>query len=216
MKLIKVLLVDDHPVYRDGLRMILNGSNTIKVAGEASNGKEALAKIEETKPDVMLLDLDMPELDGASVARIVREQKHDVSIIFLTMHKDAELLRKSIELGVKGYLLKDSRAQEIIDAITRVANGEDYLSPPIASLLLNQVKNQNANESEAQGIQALTAAERKVLRLIATDRISKEIAADLGLSIRTVESHRARICKKLGLSGVHSLVKFAFENKDSL
>ncbi|WOO40889.1 response regulator transcription factor [Rubellicoccus peritrichatus] len=216
MNRIKVLLVDDHPVYRDGLWMMLSSHENIKVIGEASNGKEAIDKIKEEEPDIVLLDLDMPELDGASVARIAKEENLSSKIIFLTMHKDAELLRKSIELGVKGYLLKDSRAQEIIDAIGKVANGENYLSPPIANLLLNQVKQQSSHDTETLGIQSLTVAERKVLRLIATDRISKEIASDLGLSIRTVESHRARICKKLGLSGVHSLVKFAFENREKL
>jgi DNA-binding NarL/FixJ family response regulator len=131
------------------------------------------------------------------------------------MHKYSELLRKSIALGVRGYVLKDSGAGEVIDAVRSVAKGQDYLSPAVSGLLVKELRSCGGNGSAA-GIKSLTAVQRRVLRLVASDLISKEIAEELGLSVRTVENHRARICRKLCLSGAHSLVKFAFDHRDEL
>ena len=213
---IRVLLADDHPLFRDGVRLMLSDAEGIEVIGVAGGGAEAVRMIVELKPDVALLDVNMPDIEGPEVVAACRKAGADPQFVFLTMHKYSELLRKSISLGVKGYVLKDSGADEVVDAVRTVARGEEYLSPAVAGMLMKEVRTKGEFDSGTEGIGALTSAQRKVLRLVASDRTSKEIADDLGLSVRTIENHRARICAKLGLSGAHSLVKFAFDHRDQL
>ena len=215
-KKIRVLLADDHPLFRDGVRVMLAEVPDIEVVGVAGSGAEAVQKAVELQPDVLLLDVSMPDIEGPEVVTACRKAGIDPQFVFLTMHKYSELLRKSISLGVKGYVLKDSGAEEVIEALRAVARGEDYLSPAVAGLLTSEVRVRGEFDSGTEGIGELTSAKRKVLRLVASDKTSKEIADELGLSVRTIENHRARICAKLGLPGAHSLVKFAFEYRDQL
>lgn len=213
---IRILLADDHPIYREGLRKILGNEPSFEVVAEAGNGEEALRRIRELQPQVALLDVNMPGLDGLDVARACRGERLACALIFLTMHRDETLLQEAIATGVRGYVLKESVADEIIQAVRTVAGGGDYLSPSMAGLLMQRSRRSQALAETQQGIGSLAASEKRVLRLIASDRTSKEIAEELGLSVRTVENHRARICTKLGLHGAHSLVKFAFEHKAEL
>ena len=217
MSTIRVLLADDHPVYRDGLRLMLETDEAIEVVATASNGREAAELAAKTKPDVVLLDINMPGTSGTEVAKAIRGSALECALMFVTMEKSNAILQQAIDIGVDGYLHKNSGAEEIIEAVRTVARGEKYYSPAIAELMMGMIKaNQSREEDQPDGVSSLTPAERKVLRLVASDRTSKEIAAELGVSVRTIDSHRARITRKLGLSGAHSLVKFAFEHRDSL
>lgn len=216
MKPIRVIIADDHPMYRRGLRHLLDEAGDIEVVAEATDGEEALALTRKHSPDLLLLDVTMPKSDGIEVARTCQRELPGCRLIFLTMHQEEQLLETALNHGVMGYVLKESMADEILNAVRAVAGDGEYLSPPLAQLLMKRARSRMDLQREVPGIEALTAAERRILRLIASDRTSKEIADDLGLSVRTVENHRTRAAAKLGLSGAHSLVKFAFEHKDRL
>ncbi len=210
---IRVLLADDHPLFRDGVRTMLGAAPEIDVVGQAGSGGEAIEMAKALEPDVFLLDVSMPDIEGPEVVEACKREGLNCAYLFLTMHKYPALLRKSISLGVSGYVLKDSGAEELVEAVRTVARGGTYLSPAVSTLLMKEMRAQGDPERRAHGIGDLTPIQRKVLRLVASDLTSKEIAEELGLSSRTVENHRARICKKLGLSGAHSLVKFAFDHQ---
>ncbi|MEM0926768.1 MAG: response regulator transcription factor [Planctomycetota bacterium] len=216
MKKTRVLLTDDHPVYRDGLRMMLESDGDLEVVAATSSGRETAETAARVKPDVVLLDINLPDASGIDVAKALRDSPLTCAIMFVTMEKSVAILKQAVELNIDGYLHKNSEAEEIIGAVKAVAAGEKYFSPAVAELLLTMVKKDSGTASSEPGLTDLTPAERKVLRLVASDRTSKQIASDLGIGVRTVESHRARITRKLGLSGAHSLVKFAFEHRDRL
>jgi DNA-binding NarL/FixJ family response regulator len=207
---IKILMAEDHPVYRDGLRQIVEKDPALKIVQETGNGAEALRLARELAPDLVILDMDMPGLNGLDIARARQREQLRFEIIFLTMYREEDMLAEAIELGAKGYVLKESAAAEILRSIHAVAAGEHYFSPALSGLLVSRAR---APREQPAGIETLTPAERRILRLIASDKTSKEIADELGLSPRTVENHRANMSSKLGLHGAHSLVKFAFENK---
>jgi len=214
-KKIRVLLTDDHPVYRDGLRTMLESDGNIEIVAEASFGREALSMVVEHMPDLVLLDVQLPDMNGAEIAKKLREAGTTCKIMFLTMEQSAIIVRQAVELDVDGYLVKNSGAKEIIEAVRTVAGGEKYYSPAVAGMLMEQIQAGRVFGA-TEGLESLTATERKVLQLVASDRTSKEIAEDMGVSVRTIEGHRLRMGRKLGLSGAHSLVKFAFEHRDTL
>ena len=196
--------------------MMLETDASLEIVAEASNGREALQLAKECSPQVVVLDINMPDMSGASVAEALKGDGYSGAVMFVTMEKSSVVLQQAIDLGVNGYLLKNSKAQEIIDAVRAVARGESYFSPSVANLLVQKVQAGRSLSESVNGLDSLTPTEKTVLRLVASDRTSKEIASDLGVSVRTVEGHRARITKKLGLSGAHSLVKFAFEHREAL
>lgn len=207
---VRIVLADDHPVYRAGLRVILDAENDIEVVGEAGDGVRALDLARKLRPDILLLDVTMPVQDGIETARLCHEEGLSCQIIFLTMHQEEALLKAALKYGVRGYVLKERVSDEIVEAIQVVAKGSEYLSAPLASLMMSQARSILRIDESRTGLESLTKAEMRVLRFIASDKTSKEIAFELGLSVRTIENHRNRMAKKLGLSGVHSLVKFAF------
>lgn len=215
-KTIRVILADDHPVYRDGLRQMLAADAEIELLCEAGDGVEALTLARELKPDVLLLDVDMPRLGGLEVARERRRCRDGFEIVFLTMHREEDLFNEALDLDVKGYILKDSAAADIRSAVHAVAEGKLYLSPALSGLMMSRATGAQSLRRDLPGLDDLTASERRILRLIASDRTSKEIADDLGLSPRTVENHRANICTKLNIRGSHALLKFAFDNRSKL
>ena len=180
---IRVLLADDHPVVRRGLLQVIATDRTIEVVAEASDGAEALASIEKENPDVAVLDINMPKADGFAVVRTLRKQKRTPEFVFLTMHTDPQFFKAAMDLGVKGYVLKDSAVSDIIAAIKSVAHGKPYLSPALSGQLLER-----RNSDEELGLGSLTAAEHRVLQLIARDLSSKEIGAELSISPRTVRN----------------------------
>lgn len=213
---IRVTCGEDHPIYREGLRHMLAKDPAIQLLHETGEGTEALAEARRLMPDVVLLDIHLPGLDGLEIARIRQREQLPFQIVFLTMHSEEGIFHEAVDLGVKGYVLKESAATDILKAIHAVAKGNSFISPELSDLLLNRRTATRSLKERQPGLDDLTAAERRVLKLIASDRTTKEIADDLDLSPRTVDCHRTNICSKLGLRGSHSLLKFAFENKSKL
>ncbi len=212
----RILIADDHPIFRQGLRQLFVSQPGLEVISEAGDGKTALHEIETQRPDVAILDLDMPEMDGFSVARVVREKHLPVELVFLTMYKDEEMFNEALDLGAKAYLLKDSAVTELIGAVRAVLTGGNFISPSLSSHLINRHKRVSSLERSKPGLKNLTATERRILPLIADNKTSREIADALFISVRTVENHRSNICQKLDLHGAHALLKFALEHKSEL
>jgi len=211
---IKVLIADDHPIFRGGLKSVIEKERALSVIAEAGNGAEALELIRQHRPAVAVLDLDMPEMDGFDVARELQRLRLPVSVVILTMHKDETHFNQAIDLGVRGYVIKDEAASEIVGCIKAVAAGREYFSPALSSYLLSRTR--RASSKHQSGINDLTPTERRVLFLLAEFKTSKEIAAELCVSTRTIENHRAHICQKLDLQGSHALTKFALQHKAEL
>jgi DNA-binding NarL/FixJ family response regulator len=216
MSKIRVLIADDHPVVRQGLRMILDADPALSVVGEAGDGAAALAAIESLRPDVALLDMHMPPPDGLAVARRVRELGSPVAAVFLTMNKDSASLDAALDAGVRGYVVKDGVADEIVGCVKAVAAGQAYFSPAVSGHLLLRRERTESFLRQTPSVETLTPAERRVLRLIAQAKSNKEIAETLFVSVRTVEHHRSNICGKLGLTGANALLRFALTNASEL
>lgn len=210
---IKVVLADDHPIVRKGLREMIAADPALHVVAEAADGKAALALIEQHEPDVAVLDIDMPEADGFAVVRALRSRRLKTEFIFLTMHTAKEIFEEAMAFEIKGYVLKDSAETDIVTSIKSVAAGRPYLSPGLSAHLLERQRTVAKFDQEHPELAALTPTERHVLKLVAGDRSSKEIAAQLGISVRTVETHRTNVCGKLKLQGPLALVRFALTHK---
>ena len=212
---IKVVIADDHPIFRKGLRQVIEESG-ITVVAEADDGEQALARIRESRPHVAILDVDMPKLDGFALARRMREERLAVEIIFLTMHRDEDVFNAALDLDVRGYVVKDSAVTDIVSSIRAVLSGHHFMSQSVTSYLITRGRRANSLRQQKPGLEDLTPTERRILRLIAENRTSKEIAAELFVSYRTIETHRANIAAKLDLHGSHALLKFALEHKSAL
>ena len=215
-KPLTILVADDHPIFRRGVLDIIGAEPGLRVVQEARDGAEALAGILEKHPTVAVLDMNMPKLKGLDVARELQKRGSATAVIILTMFDDEETFHAAMDLGVRGYLLKDSAVVDLLQCIRAVAEGKPFITPGLSAYLLRRTQGARELRDAKPGLDALTPAERRILKLIATDKTSKEIADELGLSPRTVETHRLNICQKLELHGVHALVKFAFENKSRL
>ncbi len=213
---IRILIADDHPVFRQGLRQIIESDPQLKVIAEAADGEQALTRLLDTPVDVAMLDLTMPVKDGFAVAREAAELRIAAPLIFLTMHKDEHYLSAALDLGVKGYVLKDSAVTEIVNCVKSVAAGQEYISPALSSYLIRRGERAAALAARKPALEQLTPTERRVLKLIAEGRTSRQIAATLGIGVRTVEHHRHNITTKLELRGSHSLVKFAVRHQSEL
>lgn len=213
---VRILIADDHPVFRQGLRQIIETNSQFTVSAEAGDGEQALARLQDTPLDVAMLDLSMPVKDGFAVARAVRELRIRVPLVFLTMHKDEHYLHAALDLGVKGYILKDSPINEIIGCLKAVVAGNDYISPELSSYLIRRHARATALAAEKPALEQLTPTERRILKLIAEGQTSRAIAAELGIGVRTVEHHRNNITTKLELRGSHALVKFAMQHRAEL
>lgn len=205
---INIVIADDHPVVRQGLRQAIENAPGLRVVAEASNGQEALVQLRQLRPEVAVLDIDMPLLDGFSVAQALLEEAPAIKVIFLTVHSEESFLKKALKVGAQGYISKDSGLTEIVAAIKTVAAGEAYISP----VMTRHFSPRGKAPEQGPGLRGLTPAERKVLKLIAEYKATKEISALLSISPRTVETHRANICQKLAIRGSHALMKFAIAN----
>jgi len=213
---IRVMIVDDHPLFRQGLRQAIGGDSRFEVVGEADNGQTALDRIIELHPDVVVLDVNLPKLTGLEVAATLRSKKLRVSIVILTMLKDEQAFNKALNLGIHGYVLKENAAEEILNCIAAVSRNEAYVSPSLTDFLLRRRSRADSLASHKPGLDDLTVAEKRILKRVALGKTTKEIAAELFISPRTVESHRANICEKLELIGANRLLQFAVENRDAL
>jgi len=209
-----IVIADDHPIFRRGLRAVIEADPRLRVVAEAEDGAAALAEVKRLRPQVAVLDMDMPHLDGMAVAREIRQQRLPVEVAFLTMHKDETTFNAALDLGVKGYVVKDGAANEIIGCIKAVAAGQSFISPVLSGHLLN--RNSPGAPQPPSALNTLTPAERRVMRLIACGKLNNEIAEELFVSVRTVEHHRSNICSKLGLNGRHALLTFALTHKSEI
>ena len=203
---IRVLLADDHGIVRDGLRAVLAGEAGLEVIGEESDGEAALEAVLRLKPDVAVLDVQMPKLTGIEVARKLAGQAH-TSVVLLSMHKEDSFVQAALLAGASGYVVKEDAARELTSAIRAVARGDTYLSPRIAGSVVGALR-RGPQTSAPQ----LTPRERDVVRLLAEGLTSKEIAARLAMAPKTVDGHRSAIMEKLGIHSVAGLVKYALKN----
>lgn len=213
---VSVIIAEDHPLFRKGLGDTIRDEGTLRLAGEASNGEEALRLIEQERPDVALLDIDMPRMSGLQVARAVQEKNLFVATIILTIYREEDMFNEAMDAGVRGYVLKETAVIDLLDAIKRVTMGEYYFSPSLSSYLVSRSKRARELLGRKPTLHSLTASERRILMLIAQSKTSKDIANALNISYRTVETHRTNIATKLNLHGSNSLLKFALEHKSSL
>jgi len=211
-----IVIADDHPVFRHGLREIIQAERGFKVVGEAGDGEEALEMIRKLRPAIAVLDVSMPKLDGLEVSRQLTGEGPAVGVILVTMYREQKLFTRALEAGVRGYVLKDSAATDIISCIKAVAAGQNYASPELTTFLVNQVRQAETGELPRSDLAALTATELRILALLADYKTSKEIAVDIFISPRTVDTHRNHICQKLDIHGSHALMKFALAHKDLL
>lgn len=213
---IRILIADDHPLFRRGLRFTLETDPALRVVAEIGDGAAALAQLEALQPDIAVLDVDMPAPDGLAVARLVAERGWPTGLVFLTMHKDEAVFHAALDLGVRGFVLKDGLADEIITCIKAVAAGQSYFSPGLSVFLARQAGKAAAETASLARLAELTPAERRVLRLLAEGQSSREIAETLVVSVRTVEHQRASIAAKLGVKGAAALLLFAHTHKAKL
>lgn len=202
--MIRVMLVDDHPLFREGVSARLSMSDEIILVGEAENGRQLLERLDELKPDVVLMDINMPEMNGMDVLEVMAEKESHAKFIILSMHDDKEYIIPVIRLGAYGYMLKDVSGDEMITAIKVVAKGERHFSQDIAAILAQQ----DAEKSESR----LTNREQLILRLISLGYGNKKIAQELNNSVRTVETHKRNITKKLNINTTSGLVRYAIKH----
>lgn len=212
-KKIEIFIADDHPIYREGLQQVIERSQNFTIIGEAGDGKTALHLIEERKPDIAIIDVNMPDMSGLEVTKEIKKKEIHTKVAFLTMYKEEDLFNEAMDLGVMAYVLKDNAVTEIVKAINFIVAGRYYISPSISEYLVSRETRSKDLMQKTPGLEDLTPAERKILKLIAQGKTSKKIAAELFLSYKTVENHRSNICDKLDIHGSHSLLKFAIENK---
>lgn len=211
--MIKLMICDDHAVVRSGLSMLLDGRNGIEVIGEASEGDEAIALATELKPDVVLMDLSMPHgKDGMTATSELKKLMPEVAILILTMHDDDEYLFRAIKIGASGYILKNAPHDELISAIQSVAMGDAYLYPTATKRLMGEYLDKLRSGAEViTPYDSLSEREREILGWLAKGYTNKEIAENLFISVKTVESHRSNVMDKLGLKTRPELIKFALK-----
>lgn len=208
---ITLIVADDHPLFRRGLAEVLQPDGSFRIVAEAGTGTNALALVRRHRPRVAILDVNMPEASGLQVAEAIQREELGTLVVLLTMHREPAILRRALDAGVQGYILKDSAVMEIVACLHTVAAGRAYISPALSSELLERRALRAGPEAAA--LAGLSPAEQKVLYLIAQGQTSAEIAGSLGNSVKTIENHRSHICQKLGLSGPQALLRFALEHR---
>ncbi|MBI5403255.1 MAG: response regulator transcription factor [Ignavibacteriae bacterium] len=213
---IKIIVADDHPIFRSGLVTAIGRCAEYEIAGESENGKDALGLIKSLKPDIAILDINMPGMNGLEVTKAVNKEKLPVKIIILTMYKDEDYFSEAINLNVCAYVLKDAATNEIIKCLEEVSEGEYFFSTGVLNYLVKRKTKKSSLEKENPGLKDLTAAEKQVLLKVAENKTSREIAEELFISHRTVQNHRNNICTKLNLKGYNKLLQFAIFNKNLL
>lgn len=212
---ITIMIADDHPVFRRGLRQILESQHGFQIIGEASDGEMAYELIKTRKPGVAILDIEMPKMTGLEVAAAVQRNDLQTALLVLTMYEESSIFDRAMDLGVTGYLVKDTADDDIVLAVKEVALDRYFISPRLVSNAIKKRRNVTASDV-ALNLGQLTITERFVLRLIALSKSTREIGLDLSISPRTVERHRYKICQKLHLSGSYSLLRYALENRNLL
>ncbi len=210
MKKIKIFIAEDHTILRQSLVILLSQQENIEVVGEASNGQEAYRKIITLCPDIAILDISIPQLNGIDLAAKLRQESVGVDIVILTMHKSEDFVTAALRAGVRGYVLKDNALEELIECIESVSNGNVYLSQSVTRMVVDGFIKSVPEDSPKED--AISVREREILQLLAEGKSNKDISGILNLSIKTVETHRNNIMHKLGLKNVASLVLYAVRN----
>jgi DNA-binding NarL/FixJ family response regulator len=209
---ITVFVADDHAVVRDGLRLLIETQGDMKVVGEASNGRDASRQVLRTNPDVVVMDVAMPELNGVEATRQIRENSPATKVIILSMHSSSEHIFQALKAGAHGYLLKESAGIEVINAIRSVYSGKRFLSEKIGDQVIDEyIRNREIAETSSP-LSKLSSREREILQLVAEGKSSSDIAQVLFISQKTVETYRSRLMQKLGISDLPGLIKFAIQH----
>ena len=209
MSMIRVLIADDHKMVREGLRRILEFDGEIQVIDEADNGEECIKKIRSSKPDIVLLDINMPVMNGIEALQEIRKKKLKTKVIILTVHNEIEYLLRAVDIGIDGYVLKDSDAHELIRAVTSVYEGDKFIQPSLIPLLNSKLI---ARDLDAERLEQLSKREIEVLKLVAVGMFNKEIGVELGISERTVKNHLSSIFKKIDSCDRTQAAVFAIRN----
>jgi two-component system response regulator NreC len=209
MKTIRILLADDHTVVRKGLRLLLEGHPGFAVVADAADGRAAVALAEQHAPDVVVMDVAMPGLNGIEATRQISAKMPQIAVVFLSMHSDESYVLKALKSGARGYLLKDSAEQDLINAVIAVSEGKAFFSPAISKMLVEDYMRQMQDRKVEDSYELLTTREREVLQLLAEGRNNKEVATVLNLSLYTVETHRGNILQKLNLHNQAELILYA-------
>jgi two-component system response regulator NreC len=209
MKKVRVLLADDHNLIRAGLRLVVAQQPDFTVAGEAENGRQAVAMAESLRPDVVVMDVGMPDLNGIEACRQIREKHHATEVVMLSMHSDEGYVLRALKAGARAYLLKDSAEADLARAIRAASEGKSFFSPAVGKVLLEDYMRKLERTGAEDTYELLTPREREVLQLVAEGKSSKDIANSLKLSVYTVETHRAKIMQKLNLKSVPELILYA-------
>ncbi|NOX19261.1 MAG: response regulator transcription factor [Chlorobi bacterium] len=213
---INVLIVDDHPLFRKGLKAELSSHANIIIAGEAGDAETTLKMVKEVKPEIIVLDINLPGKNGIEIAKEIKDFDKEIKIIFLTMYNEEDLFNAAFDAGASAYILKENAIEEALTAVTEVYNGGKYICSSMGNYLLGRQKKNAELALKNPGIKELSEKEREILKLIAQGKTSKEIGERLFISYKTVENHRTRICGKLGIKGSFPLLKFAIENKSHI
>jgi len=209
MRKIRIVLADDHQLFRKGLRALLEQQADLTVVAEAKDGREAVAAVQTLKPDVLVVDIGMQNLNGIEAARQIIESHADTAIVILSMHSDESYVLRALKAGAKGYLLKDSAEEDLIRAIHAVTNGKSFFSPAVSKVLLDDYMRKLQKLGAEDPYDLLTPREREVLQLVVEGKSNKDVANMLNLSVYTVETHRSNIMEKLNLKGVPELMLYA-------
>jgi DNA-binding NarL/FixJ family response regulator len=210
---LRILLADDHALIRRGARGVLQSHRGWMVVGEAANGTEAVEKAKQLKPDVAIVDISMPELDGVQVTRQIREAVPNTKVLVLTMHESGQMVQNALDAGAHGYVLKSDLTESLVQAVKDVALGKRSLTPKVSEIVLEGFLKAKAHEQPAERVHAQpTPREIQVVRLLAEGKVNKEIASQLGIAVRTVEAHRAHVMQKLGLHSLADLIHYALRH----
>jgi len=208
----RILIVDDHQLIIDGLRGFIELNQNYQVIGEANTGTEAIRLTSVLNPDLILMDIEMPEMSGIQASQEIKKSHPQIKIIIVSMHNEKQLIKKLIDQGADGYLLKNSSQIEVMDAIEKVLNNQIYLSQDVTLSLLDKSQNKSSHNSDVTTIAQLTEREIEILKLVAQGMTNKEVGDSLNISHRTVDTHRTNLMKKLDVTNVAGLIRFAFKN----
>ncbi len=215
METVEIFLVDDHQLVRDGIKALLAGIADIRIIGEANNGNELLEAIKSQQPDIILMDISLPDISGIDLTRMLSQSHPDIRVLILSMYTNEDFVFNAMKAGARGYLPKNTSRQELLDAIYAIQDGHEFFSDSISKVILKRFLRQatQPDTDSDESAQPLTNREQEILKLFAEGYNNKEISIRLDISIRTVESHKNHIVKKLGLKSTVEMVKFAIKNK---
>jgi two-component system response regulator NreC len=213
MAKIRILLTDDHTLFRQGIKTLLSAEADLDIVGEAANGAEAVEKVTELRPDLVLMDIGMPGLSSFEATRQIKKARPDTKVLFLTMYDDEDYLVQCMEVGASGYVLKDSPAPQLLAALRDVYRGGSYLSPRMLSQLVDDFRSRIKSAHRQPRFATLTAREKEILKFLAEGESVKEIAAGLNLSVKTVEAHKFNLMRKLDIHNKAHLVQYAIQKK---